>query len=359
MKGINTALIGCGRIGFMLESDPLRYKPCTHYGGAHSAGISINAACDINTARLRTFQHLAGIPEQHLYTDYNDLITALHPEIVIIATWTDSHVPIGIAAAESGAKVIVCEKPIAPDLKEAQRLIDACERNRTELIINHERRFDHRYRTIRNFIVSGKIGEIKTVHASILTSGYRGKSDIREGGGPLLQDGTHLIDIIRFLFGDITSVSGSFARSGRKSGFEDRAAGWLKAGNNIDIFLEAGGNRHYFHFELDIYGTEGRIVIGNGYEKLFVSKKSTLYKNFRDLKEKPVNLKKGVNCFTREYREVKRFMQRGERSCTSTGQDGYKALEAVHALYLSGFSGKKIDLPVKQDSIDLRKIFTL
>lgn len=359
MKKIHTALIGCGRIGFMLESDPLRYKPCTHYGGAESAGIRINSACDINPERLRQFQRCSGIPDDRLFTDFKDMFAGCNPTIVIIATWTDSHVPIGIMAAESGAKVIVCEKPIAPDLKEAQKLLDACKNRNATLIINHERRFDHRYRTVRELIASGKIGEIKTVHASVLTSGYRGKSNILEGGGPLLQDGTHIIDIIRFLFGDITSVTGSIERTGRKKGYEDRATGWLKAGNNIDIFLEAGGSRHYFHFELDIYGTEGRIVIGNGYEKLYLSKKSTLYKNFRDLKEHPLPIKKGINCFTREYREVKKVITDDEGTHTSTGQDGYRALEAVHALYLSGFSGKKIDLPIKQDSIDLKEIFSL
>jgi predicted dehydrogenase len=356
---MNTALIGCGRIGFMLESDPLRYKPCTHYGGAITAGIKINAACDINSDRLHQFRRVAEITDSNIFTAYDTLITACKPDIVIIATWTDSHVPIGIMAAESGAKVIVCEKPIAPDLKEAKKLIDSCKKNNTALIINHERRFDHRYRTVRELINSGKIGEIKTVHASVLTSGYRGKSDIREGGGPLLQDGTHIIDCIRFLFGDITSVTGSFERTGRKRGYEDRATGWLKAGNNIDIFLEAGGCRHYFHFELDIYGTEGRIVIGNGYEKLYISKKSTLYKNFRDLKEQPFPLKKGINCFTREYREVKKITKGSAVEEISTGVDGYRALEAVHALYLSGFSGKKIDLPLVQDNIDLEKIFSL
>ena len=44
---MTTALIGCGRIGCLLEGDPLRYKPCTHYGGASAAGITVTHACDI------------------------------------------------------------------------------------------------------------------------------------------------------------------------------------------------------------------------------------------------------------------------------------------------------------------------
>ena len=66
---INSALIGCGRIGFMLENDPLRNKPCTHYGGAISAGIKFNYACDINADRLKAFSQKATIKPQFLFSD--------------------------------------------------------------------------------------------------------------------------------------------------------------------------------------------------------------------------------------------------------------------------------------------------
>ncbi len=64
MKRPGIALIGCGRIGFMLESDPLRYKPCTHFGGASSAGLRITHACDLNHGRLESFVRASGIPRE-------------------------------------------------------------------------------------------------------------------------------------------------------------------------------------------------------------------------------------------------------------------------------------------------------
>ena len=229
----------------------------------------------------------------------------------------------------------------------------------TRLIINHERRYDNRYRKAREMIARGAIGEVKTVHASILSSGYRGKSSPEEGGGPLMHDGTHMVDIIRFFFGDITSVQGEFQRGARKSGYEDRAVAWMKTESGIDVFLEAGGARRFFMFDLDISGTEGRIVIGNGYQRLYRSGKSRLYAGFRDLAETPFPKIRAGNCFKDLYRQARAHLSGKGGDITSSGTDGYLALEAIHAVYCSSHRGKKIDLPLDPAKVDIRKIFSL
>jgi predicted dehydrogenase len=356
---MKTALIGCGRIGFLLENDPLRYKPCTHYGGLTAAGLKVDCACDINPDRLARFAGLDGIGDSSLYTDYRDLLTREKPGLVIIATWTGSHAEIGIRASRSGARVIVCEKPIAPDLRQARALIRECGKHGTRLIINHERRYDNRYRRARELIARGAIGEVKTVHASILSSGYRGQSAIEEGGGPLMHDGTHMVDIIRFFFGDIAGVRGEFQRTGRKTGYEDRAVAWLKMKSGIDVFLEAGGARRYFMFDLDISGTGGRIVIGNGYQRLYRSGKSRLYAGFRDLVETPFPKIRAGNCFKDLYRQARAHLSGKGGDSISSGTDGYRALEAIHAVYCSAHTGKKIDLPLNPAKVDLGAIFSL
>jgi len=357
---VNAALIGCGRIGFLLEKDPLRNKPCTHFGGAMKAGIRITLACDIDRAKLSQFGSAAGVAPCMLYGDYRLLLRECRPELVIVATWTESHAKIAALAARSGAKVIVCEKPVSPSLKSARALIRECEKSNTHLIINHERRYDYRYRAAKRIIDAGAIGGVKTVHASILTGGYRGKSDPSEGGGPLLHDGTHMIDIIRFFFGDIASVDARFERSrGRRSGFEDRCAGWLRTKGGVDVFIEAGGCRRFFLFELDISGTDGRLVIGNGFQRLFTSRTSRLYRGFRDLAERRFPAGRKNSCFTEVYREAKRLLAGDEGPAVSGGDDGYRSLEAIHAMYLSSFRGKRVDLPVNPDIIDVDEIFNL
>ncbi len=358
-KKIKIALIGCGRIGFLLESDPLRFKPCTHFGGALSAGMMINYACDINAERLRNFGKLAEIPGENLYDDYKQLITEVKPELVIISTWTGSHAEIGILAAQNNASVIICEKPIASNLAQAGVFLSECKKKSVELIVNHERRYDAGYRKVKEMLDSGRIGMVKTVHASLLTGGYRGKSAIGEGGGTLLHDGTHMIDIVRFLFGEIKTVRGEISRENRNTGFEDRAAAWLKTAGGIDIFLESGGSRRYFLFELSISGTDGKIVIGNGYQRLYTAAKSKYYTGFNDLRERPFPAVKGMNYFKREYVEAGNIINKKSDKISSSGLDGYRALEAVHAIYLSSHIKKEVELPVKPQMINLEEIFKL
>jgi predicted dehydrogenase len=358
MKDLKTALIGCGRIGFLLENDHLRYKPCTHFGGAKATGIKVNFACDINEERLFRFAETAKLRKQNLYTDYRELLLKEQPQLVIIATWTNSHTEIGRFAAKNGARTIICEKPVAANLKDAEALLTECRKHKVSLIINHERRYDARYRAVKKLLTENRIGEVKTVYASVLSAGA-GSADISQGGGPLLHDGTHMIDIIRYFFGDISWVMGELEKK-KSSGFENRAAAWLRSKTGVDIFLEAGGSRNYFVFEVQISGTEGKIVIGNGYQNLYLNNKSKYYTGFRDLTEKPFPNIKGMNYFKQEYLEAKNLLSDKKIDISSSGYDGYKALEAIHAIYLSSHSNSsKIELPIKPEQINLRKIFKI
>jgi predicted dehydrogenase len=356
---MTTALIGCGRIGFLLEEDPLRYKPCTHYGGVVAAGMAITHACDINRERLKRFGELACIPPEHRCADYRALLKDARPDMVIIASWTETHAPIAIEAARRGAKVIVLEKPMAPSLRDCRKLMAECDSHGAVLIINHERRYDNRYRKVKDMVARGMIGEIRTVHGSILTGGHRGRSSAEQGGGPLLHDGTHLVDMLRFLFGEITTVQGEFRRDGRRHGFEDRACAWLTTAGGVDIFLEAGGPREYFQFELEISGSRGKIVIGNGYEKLYTTRASRFYTGFRDLDEAPFPAIKRNNCFGELYGEAKKALS-GKTVPSSSGPDGYHALEVIHAIYLSSHMKRKtLSLPIPEGAVNLKKIFNL
>ena len=138
----NIALIGCGRIAFLLEQDHLRLKPCTHWGGMQTAHLFVTHACDIDAERLDSFGRAAALKKENLYTQNAELFSHCTPDLTVIAAWTPEHAPLTVAAAQAGSKVIVCEKPAAASLKDAQRMIDACRYNGTTLIINHERRYD-------------------------------------------------------------------------------------------------------------------------------------------------------------------------------------------------------------------------
>jgi predicted dehydrogenase len=322
-----------------------------------AAGIRIKYAVDANPQRLSAFMETAGLSAERAFTDHRDLFALHRPDLVIIATWTESHHRIAMDAARKGVRCIILEKPVSSNLKQTRELLDLCEKQEVFLIVNHERRFDGRYRKVREMLEGGKIGPVRSVHASILTGRYRGKSDPSEGGGPLLHDGTHIVDMLRFLLGDISAVRGEFRRFDRDSGFEDSATAWLSAGG-IDIFLEAGGGRNYFVFELAISGESGKIIIGNGYERLLLSRKSRFYTGFRDLAEVPFPAYRKDNCFINLYREAADLLKGRKTAIQSSGTDGYRALEVIHAIYASAArGGRTLDLPIDPASVNIKKIF--
>ena len=356
---MKVCLVGCGRIAHLLELDPLRNKPCTHFGGMKASKIRLTHACDIDPERLKLIAGSAKLDSSALFASASELFRQVSPDLVTIATWTDSHTSTGILAAEAGAKVIVCEKPLGSSLAEVRRLMDACRANGSILVTNHERRYDPRYRTAKKLLESGKIGELRSMRAFLPTGGFRGQSAVSLGGGPLLHDGTHLVDMVRFFAGDISEVRGITRRYGRKNGFEDHAAALLSTVSGVPVFLEAGGAVGYFGFGIELCGTKGTIEIGNGYQRLRLAKRSALYTGFCDLADASFPAIHGRNCFTELYHEVKQLLLLSSKAPSSTGEDGYKALEIIHAIYLSAKKGKMVRLPADPKRINIKKIFDL
>jgi predicted dehydrogenase len=100
MKVYNVGLIGCGRIGTLLEKDALRGKPCTHAGGFSTlSNAKIVAGCDIDHSRLKRLSMDWGV--NHLYKDYREMLALEKLDIVCIATWTNLHASMVMDAARS------------------------------------------------------------------------------------------------------------------------------------------------------------------------------------------------------------------------------------------------------------------
>ena len=241
-----------GRIASLFEDDPLREHPCTHAGvyTAHPE-TEIIAISDPNPHSLSAFKERWGVSS--LYTDYEDMLEKEFLDIVSICTPTPTHCEIVERAAEAGVKAIFCEKPIATSLKEADAMIAACKKNQTTLVVNYPRRWDPDYCHIQSLIANGIIGDIKSIHGCY-TSG-------------LLMMGTHMIDIFRFLCGDVVQVFGSIdkvdsdidspLKPSENFTFDDPSgSGFLKFKNNAIGFIDGSMRKNYFIFEIDIQGSK-------------------------------------------------------------------------------------------------------
>jgi len=319
-------IIGTGRIGFLLENDPLRIKPCTHAGGIiKNKKLTLTCACDINKKRLSAFQKKYNV--SRLYTDYIKMLNNEKLDAVVISTWTDAHKDITLQAAQAGIKVIICEKPMAFNSKDCLTMIHTCKKYHAKLIINHERRYDPLYKKTKELVHKKKIGDVRTVIANVLTSASFKKKSFQIDKSSLLHDGTHLIDIAFYLFGEPRTIKG-FIPSYQK----DTVYGTIEFKNRVILFLEAGGNRKYFNFELDIQGTKGRIKIGNEYKEIWLCKKSQRYSHFFELA--PVKFPKipDKNHFIEEYKEVTGLLEGKITNPASSGEDGLKVIETIERL---------------------------
>lgn len=144
------------------------------------------------------------------YRDFRELLEREPVEGAIVAVPNDRHAEVGIACAECGVPVLM-EKPIADTLESGLALIDAAAANRVALAVGHQRRFDPAIEFARDAIGGGRIGRLAAVeclwamrkHDAYYDVGWRRH---RPGGGPVLINLVHDLDLLRHLCGDVVRV---------------------------------------------------------------------------------------------------------------------------------------------------------
>ena len=211
-------------------------------GAAHARLMRRGNACrlaaiaDPSPAAAALAEEL-GVP--HL-ADYRALLEGTPPDAVIVATPNQTHLPIGAAFLERGIPVLV-EKPIADTLEAARALNEAAARHGTPLLVGHHRRHNPILKAASSALAGGLIGELTT--ASILASflkheGYFGLSWRREaGGGPVLINLIHEIDLVHYVCGEIASVQAVTSNARRGFAVEDSAVVLLRLVNGALVTL--------------------------------------------------------------------------------------------------------------------------
>jgi len=221
--------------------------------------------------------------ERHV-ADWEELLEDDTLDVVSVAVPTFLHHPITIAALDRGLHVL-CEKPIARTVEEAQSMVEAAERNDRVLDVafNHRRRGD--IETLKAVVDSGRLGRIYYAKAwwmrrtGIPTAGSWFTSHEQAGGGPLLDIGIHVLDYALYLLGQpaVTTVSastydllgtagfGSSPTSDKTGGggrfdVEDLASAFLRLEDGGTLLVESSWAAHRTdgdEFGVTLFGTEG------------------------------------------------------------------------------------------------------
>lgn len=173
---LRAAVVGCHGIGRSHAEAIMRAQR-----------VELAALCDIDVAQAEALAETSGAPP--VFTDYGTMLGDLEPDIVALGVPTALHESMAVQAAEAGVRGIVGEKPMAGDLSQARRMIEAADRAGAGLIVNHQRRMRREMVRMRALIEQGAIGDLRIVRGNC--------------AGDVLTDGTHAIDSLRFLAGDL------------------------------------------------------------------------------------------------------------------------------------------------------------
>lgn len=279
------AIIGTGRIGYFFQKDKKREQPASHSKALKkNKNIKIIAGCDIDKRRIKEWHK--DYSKANIYYDHKKLLNNETSDIVVIAVDEEAHLNVTLDVIEHSPKLIILEKPVAPDISLAKQIERKAQKYNVPICINHERRFSKDYIILKKLIDQNKLGNIHSINARLWTGMKAWNKDCRKNGAcALIHDGTHLLDIIHFLF-DISIRSPKIDKIIR-SGRDGVSSVFLHCETNKKnlLYLEINGDKKYFGLELDIIGSNGRAIIGNGYLKVYKSFSSPYYSGFMSLKK--------------------------------------------------------------------------
>ncbi len=343
MADIRVALIGGGMIA-----------PAHIRGAAAAEGVRLWAIADPSPA-AKAVAEKAGVP---WFADHRVLLDRERPDAVIVATPNVLHVPVSLDCIAAGVPVLV-EKPIADNVEDALRLSEAAQAAGVPLLVGHQRRHNPIIRRARQLIQDGALGRLvaATVLATFLKPDpYFDTAWRRQpGGGPVLLNLIHEIDMLRFLYGEIATIQAITSNATRGFEVEDTATIMLAFANGAlgtitlcdtaaspwSWDLASGENPVFFKPDVETHflcGTEGSLTL----PRLNLWR----YPGKRGWHEPITASPSGVDAADPYREQLRHFAAviRGTEEPVISGFDATRTLEATKAVHLAAQTGQPVRL---------------
>jgi 1,5-anhydro-D-fructose reductase (1,5-anhydro-D-mannitol-forming) len=301
----------------------------------------IRRVLSASVERAQAFAAEYDIPQSG--SDLEELLADSEVDAVYISTTNEKHLQQTLAAVKAG-KHVLCEKPLALDLKDAVAMVRAAEDAGLVFATNHHLRCSGSHRAVRALIASGRIGRVLSLrlhHAVFLPAHLQGwRINSSDSGGGVIPDITvHDADVARFLLGeDPVSVVAQMASSGLGEGVEDSAMSVWTMPSGAMVMSHESFTHPFAGSGLEVHGTEGSIFardvmtqnpIGS-IELVTASGRETIAFDRHDL-----------------YQEgVRRFQAAvaGDGEPAATGIDGVKSLAVALAVRDAAARGVRVDV---------------
>lgn len=323
-----------------------------HYDGwARLPDVDLVGACDLDLAKAEAAAAEYGA---RAWNDPAAMIADLKPDLIDIATPPQTHLAMVRLAAEAGIPCI-CQKPLAPTLAESAEIVALAKQAGIALIVHENFRFQPWYREIKRWIDGGRLGELYQVSFRLRPGDGQGP-EAYLSRQPYFQSmdrflihetGIHLIDVFRFLIGEVESVYADLRRLNPVIAGEDAGHVLFTFRNGVRALFD--GNRLSGHVaenprltmgEMAVEGSDGTLFLNGNGDLSFLPLGGEMRPAPYDWENKGF----GGDCVGALQAHVAGHLLRGER-LENSGEDYLRNIEIEEAVYSSAAEGRRIDLP--------------
>lgn len=317
LKKIKWGIAGCGNYA------DKRFIPALRLIRKNSI-VSVYSH-DLNRAKTLSERH--DIP--FCFNDYRQFLNSDINAVCITSANSDHHYQV-IEAARAG-KHVFCEKPLAVNSLQAEEMVNACKENGVILAVGYLYRFHPLVKKAKELISAGKIGKLISINTNFNID-YPPDSNFRfnkekSGGGALRDLGTHMIDILLYLGGEIESLCGVMDQVVYKSDVEDFAAAIVKFKNGGYGYFNVSFNCRPSFNRIEIIAHRGAIAIENLVgRRLSTPKISILLEG-----EAKKSFRKRGNKIAYMMRDVQNSILRSEKPLAD-GEDGLINMKIMEEL---------------------------
>jgi predicted dehydrogenase len=344
-----TAIIACGTIARVHARG---------WQGVPDQPTVIDAIADTHPDALREFGEFFDVPPDKRYRDYREMLDKERPDFVDVCSWHAQHGEMVVAAAARQPKAILCQKPMALSLGEAERMLVACQRNGVKLFIAFQRPHHATWLKARELIRQGAIGQPIQV--------------ICDDGGNILNTNSHNIRLALYLMGEprvewvMGAVERTTERMERGIPAEDACLGVAGCDNGATILvmgsLELG---HRIGQGARVLGTEGVMDLDTGRPpdseiptdgRMYQPEGPSARYNHEFGKVRYMNASTGGwreveapwhDAWAHQAAELVEWVEGRVTEPISDGRHGYAAQEVMMALFESARRRQRVELPLK------------
>lgn len=324
MGQLGVAIVGCGLIG---------RKRTQALGNAR-----LLACVDVNAERAQALASL--FPGTTAAADWRSILRRDDIHIVIVSTTNNSLAEITEQAVRSGKHVLV-EKPAGRNAHELEPTLTACKESKSLVRVGFNHRYHPAMQKVRELLTAGAIGDLMFVRGRYGHGGrpgydkeWRANPDL-SGGGELIDQGVHLIDLSRWILGDFARVRGIAKTFYWDMVVDDNAFALLETADGKVAFLHCSCTEWKNLFSLEIYGRTGKLHI-EGLGGSYGTERLSYYKMLPQMGPPETTIWEypmGDSSWNLEFAE---FLDdiRLNRTPSSNLDDAYAALRVVEQIYL-------------------------